>query len=72
MRNSRRIVVLCLALPLLASCATVEPWQRERLARWDMALEPDPLEAQQRDHVYFSKEGTAGRVGAAGGGCGCN
>jgi hypothetical protein len=36
--------------------------------RWD----PDPLQAAMDQHAYFSKEGTAGEIGAAGGGCGCN
>jgi hypothetical protein len=36
--------------------------------RWD----PDPLQAAADDHAHFSKEGTSGAIGAAGGGCGCN
>jgi hypothetical protein len=36
--------------------------------RWD----PDPLQAAMNDHTHFSKEGSNGHIGAAGGGCGCN
>jgi hypothetical protein len=62
------------ALVLLAGCTTtpVQPWERGRLARWDMRWDPDPLQAAMTNHAYFSKEGTSGEIGAAGGGCGCN
>jgi hypothetical protein len=50
----------------------VEPWDRDVLAREDMALIVDPLEAATDDHIYFSKEATSGGRGFAGGGCGCN
>jgi hypothetical protein len=50
----------------------VKPWQRARLAQWDMRLDPDPMAKAMAQHAHFSKEGTAGDIGAAGGGCGCN
>jgi hypothetical protein len=36
--------------------------------RWD----PDALQSAMADHTHFSKEGSSGHIGAAGGGCGCN
>jgi len=60
------------ALALLAGCATVQPWQRETLARPDMLLVSDPLQAALDDHVYFSKEASSGGRSFGGGGCGCN
>lgn len=56
----------------IAGCAQVKPWERDALARDDMAWEPDALEAALRAHVYFSKEGSLPGGGAGGGGCGCN
>ena len=58
----------------LAACATtpVQPWERARLARWDMRWDPDSVQAAMKQHTYFSKEGSNGVIGAAGGGCGCN
>jgi hypothetical protein len=50
----------------------VQPWQRETLARPDMTLVSDPLEAALDDHVYFSKEASSGGRSFGGGGCGCN
>ena len=62
------------ALILLAGCTAtpVRPWERGRLARWDMRWDPDSLQAAMASHTHFSKEGSSGHVGAAGGGCGCN
>jgi hypothetical protein len=69
---------LCLAIAILWSassfgCTTVRPWDREMLARPDMAWDPDPLESTRRGHIYFAKEATPTHGGSAGGGgCGCN
>ena len=62
-----RIAALTLILACSAGCSSmgVEPWERDVLAREDMALIVDPLEAATDDHIYFSKEATSG-------GCGCN
>jgi hypothetical protein len=57
-----------------AGCTTlgVEPWDRDVLAKVEMQLVPDPLEAALDDHIYFSKEASSGGRGFGGGGCGCN
>lgn len=72
--NARRLSrSLMLLTALLAGCATqVAPWERGQLARPEMALEPYPLEASFRQHVFFSKESVSGGYGVGGGGCGCN
>lgn len=57
---------------LVAGCAPVKPWQRERLARPKMQLSTDAQAAELEQHVYESREGSAGGTGGAGGGCGCN
>jgi hypothetical protein len=53
---------------LAAGCSSlgVKPWERDVLARSDMQLEANPLDAAIDDHLYFSKEASSG------GGCGCN
>lgn len=70
----RHLFTLSLILALCAGCSSmgVDPWDRDVLAREDMALVVDPLEAATDDHIYFSKEATSGGRGFAGGGCGCN
>ena len=50
----------------------VKPWQREILARPEMALNAAPIDAAIDDHIYFSKEASSGGRTYAGGGCGCN
>jgi hypothetical protein len=67
----KRIVPFAFAL-WLAGCATVEPWERDVLARPEMSLEAHPLDAAIDDHIYFSKEASSGGRGFGGGGCGCN
>lgn len=69
-----RALPLLLATVLLGAsgCTHVKPWERGLLAREDMAWEPDPVEAQFRSHVYFSKEASLPGGSAGGGGCGCN
>ena len=70
----REACVAVLVALLLSGCAVqpVEVWERGRLARWDMQLDPDPLDAAMREHTFFSKEAVAGKLAPAGGGCGCN
>jgi len=71
-----RLGFLCLmiAAVITSGCNSlgVKPWQRDVLAREDMQLSSDPLDAAIDDHMYFSKEASSGGRSFAGGGCGCN
>ena len=73
-RNASLPILIALGSVLLASagCAKVSPWERDLLARRDMAWEPDSLEAKRESHVYFSKEASLPGGSGGGGGCGCN
>ena len=55
-----------------SGCVNVKPWEREILARPDMAWDPDTQERAIRNHVFFSKEASMPGGSAGGGGCGCN
>jgi hypothetical protein len=68
------LALAMLALAAVAGCSSlgVKPWQRDVLAREDMQLDSDPLDAAIDDHLYFSKEASSGGRSFAGGGCGCN
>ena len=59
-------------LTILGACQNVQPWERGTLAKSEMQLDPQSLNAQLRQQVYFSKEASSGSNKAAGGGCGCN
>ena len=77
MLNSKAGKSALLGLLLAASasgCSTmgVEPWERDVLAKEEMQLTTDPVEAGIDDHIYFSKEASSGGRGFGGGGCGCN
>ncbi len=57
-----------------SGCAMKPPaaWERGHLARPEMALQMDPLEARLQQHLYSSKENATGGSSIGGGGCGCN
>lgn len=69
-----RVLCVTLALVGLGGCSTmgVEPWERDVLAKPEMALDYDSITMGLDDHIYFSKEASSGGRGFAGGGCGCN
>lgn len=62
------------ALAVISGCSSlgVEPWDRDVLAKEEMQLTTDAIEAATDDHIYFSKEASSGGRGFGGGGCGCN
>jgi hypothetical protein len=62
-----------LLLALSASaCATVAPYERERLARADMDPERNGDATAGEEHATAYREGSSGAIGSSGGGCGCN
>ncbi len=68
-----KIAIIILMLQLSAcSSLGVEPWERDVLAREDMALDNAPIDTAYDEHIYFSKEASSGGRGFSGGGCGCN
>jgi hypothetical protein len=77
MSLGKRLFALLAAAALGAAAAGcsglgVQPWDRDVLARDDMQLVSDPVEAALDEHIYFSKEASSGGQGFGGGGCGCN
>jgi Domain of unknown function (DUF4266) len=55
-----------------AGCARVKPYEREFLSERVMDPSSEAPEDRFRQHWQFSREGSEGGFGAAGGGCGCN
>jgi hypothetical protein len=68
------LLILIGGAALASGCSSigVKPWQRDVLAREEMQLDANPLDAAIDDHMYFSKEASSGGRSFAGGGCGCN
>jgi hypothetical protein len=61
-------------LVLTSGCASlgVKVFDRDLLARDEMRLDANPVDAAIDEHMYFSKEASSGGRSYAGGGCGCN
>jgi len=74
MKKTISLALVLAATVLATGCSSmgVEPWDRDILAKAEMQLTTDPLEAATDDHIYFSKEASSGGRGFGGGGCGCN
>lgn len=74
MNIAKRLFLLFCMLSGINACSLepVEPWDRDILAQKKMQLVPDVLENYADEHIYFSKEASAGGQGVGGGGCGCN
>ena len=66
--------LLSATILLASGCSSlgVQPWERDLLAKEEMALTSSPIDAALDDHIYFSKEASSGGKGFGGGGCGCN
>jgi len=69
-----RILCLLSGMVLVSGCSSlgVRPWQRDVLAREEMRMDSNAVDAAIDDHMYFSKEASSGGRSFAGGGCGCN
>lgn len=65
------VFATCCALTMSA-CATVAPYERERLAKRDMQLERNPDASAGEEHATAYREGSSGGGSSSGGGCGCN
>ncbi len=70
-----KIFMLILITLLLGGCGitNVKAWEKGTLAKDTMKDSAgNTLFKKFESHVYFSKEGSKGGGGVAGGGCGCN
>jgi len=65
-------LLLVIPLMLLSACTTVQPWEKDLLAKPSMALVTSEIDNALDEHIYFSKEASMGGQGVGGGGCGCN
>jgi hypothetical protein len=73
--TSWRAAVMCAGLAglgcVLAGCATVQPWERARLADPCMVFDANGAQLTFDTHWLTAREGAAGGFGIQGGGCGC-
>ncbi len=64
-------VFVLLGAVLGAGCATVQPWQRERLANPCMVFDANSHQLAFDTHWQTAREAAAGGFGVQSGGCGC-
>jgi hypothetical protein len=68
-----RALTVIVSLSVLGGCSVgPKPWEKDLMARREMAPVVHPFLSAAEDHVYFSKEASSGGRAFAGGGCGCN
>ncbi len=53
------------------ACATVQPWQRGRLADPEKVFDTDAAQLAYMAHWQEAREASAGGLGVQAGGCGC-
>ncbi len=70
---TRTLVLAAAAAAALAAsgCATVQPWQRGRLADTCMVFDADGNQVAYMTHWQESREASSGGYGVQSGGCGC-
>jgi hypothetical protein len=69
-----RTLVAAVALAgmlLVSGCASVQPWQRGRLAHPAMLFDSNGGMVSYMTHWQEAREGAAGGFGVQSGGCGC-
>ena len=70
-----KATLVMLSVLLFGGCSIkdVQPWEKETLAKDTMKnAAGNTLMTKFENHIYFSKEGSKGGGGVAGGCCGCN
>lgn len=74
MKKKSKYIFIAVFTLVATGCSSlgVQPWERDLLAKKEMALTSSPLDASLDDHIYFSKEASSGGRSFGGGGCGCN
>jgi hypothetical protein len=70
---ARALVCAIVAAATLAAggCATVQPWQRGRLADRCMIFDADGSQIAYMTHWQEAREASTGGYGVQSGGCGC-
>ncbi|MBB5638335.1 DUF4266 domain-containing protein [Pedobacter cryoconitis] len=76
MKKSIPIAVLLgsgiFAMSLLSACATVKPYQKNKLNDSEMALSSRTAQKFEQSFQLYREGGSGANGGKSGGGCGCN
>ncbi len=71
MKTNFLAACLTIVILMLSACASVKPYEREKLA--DPIMDPGTAFSKQslEDKFYSTREGSMGGASGIGGGCGC-
>lgn len=70
--NNLLLVFLAIGFISLVGCNTVKPWEKENLAKPQMALGPSSSVVEDfHTLAHHAKEASRGGYTVGGGGCGC-
>ncbi|MGY3053802.1 putative membrane protein YgcG [Pedobacter sp. UYEF25] len=76
MKSIKRTIFLsvgCLAaISLMASCASVKPYQKNRLNDAEMILSARKVQKFEQSFQLYREGASGANGGKSGGGCGCN
>jgi hypothetical protein len=64
-------MILIAVATAAGGCATVQPWQRGRLADSCMEFDANASQVAYMTHWQEAREGASGGYGVQSGGCGC-
>ncbi|HWW41513.1 DUF4266 domain-containing protein [Pedobacter sp.] len=69
---SVRLCTGFIALGLLSACATVKPYQKNKLNDAEMTLSSRTAQKFEQSFQLYREGGSGANGGKSGGGCGCN
>ena len=69
---SLRLCTGFFALCLLGACATVKPYQKNKLNDAEMTLSSRTVQKFEQSFQLYREGGSGANGGKSGGGCGCN
>jgi len=73
--SKNSVVFLCpvlLAVILLPSCATVKPYQKNKINDAEMSLSSRKVQKFEQSFQLYREAASGANGGKSGGGCGCN
>lgn len=65
-------VLSFILISLLSACATVKPYQKNKLNDSEMILSARPVQKFEQSFQLYREAGSGANGGKSGGGCGCN
>lgn len=72
MKRMTGALALWIGFGLTTGCASVQPWEKQVLARQAMAIDDLPCQRFERNAEVYREGAVGANGGKSGGGCGCS